>query len=326
VSLPEPGAEPIELSVAAEDAGSRLDAFLARQFPGYSRVVLRRAINAAAVLVAGKRVKAAHRLRPGEQVSIRLPDLPRESPLPEDIPIQLLFEDEHLAVVNKPAGMVVHPGRGHWRGTLAAALAFHLGRLSQAAGPLRPGIVHRIDRDTSGLLVVAKTDADHMRLAEQFERRSVEKQYFAIVVGVPDRDCDVVREPIGPHPYQREKMAIRRDHPQARPAETQYEVVERFAGFAAIKAIPKTGRTHQIRLHLSHIGCPVLCDRLYSGRSQLSLGELRRTPDDGPPLLARQALHAWRLGFAHPATGEALRFEAPLPEDLLAVLAALRER
>lgn len=316
--------ETATLVVAAAASGARLDWYLAQQYPQYSRVHLRKVINALGVKVNDQRVKAAHRLQPGDRVAVTLPELPREYPAPEDIPLHVLYEDEVLAVINKPAGMVVHPGRGHWTGTLAAALQFHFDRLSEVAGPTRPGIVHRLDRDTSGVLVVAKDDQTHMRLAEQFELRTVEKEYFAIVAGAPDRDRDLVDLPIGIHPYQREKMAIRRDHPSSKPAQTFYEVSERFAGFASVKALPKSGRTHQIRLHLSSVGCPVLCDRLYGGRAQITLEELHHRPEGGPVVLARQALHARRLRFTHPYSGQPLEMSADLPADIQAALDALR--
>ncbi len=321
----EPSPEPIELVVDASQHGARLDWFLAQQLPHYSRVLLRKVINAAAVKVDGLRVKAAHRLRGGERITIALPPLAREGPKPENIPLDILYEDECLAAINKPPGMVVHPGKGHWAGTLTSALQFHFDQLSSAGGPTRPGIVHRLDRDTSGVIIVAKTDAVHMNLARQFERRTVEKEYFAICAGVPNRDRDVVDLPVGAHPHQREKMAIRRDHATSRPAQTFYEVIERFEGYSTVKALPKTGRTHQIRLHLANIGCPVLCDRLYGGRAEITRGELSHDPTDSTVLLARQALHARRLKIAHPVTGAPLEFVAPLPADIEATLAALRE-
>jgi 23S rRNA pseudouridine1911/1915/1917 synthase len=274
--------------------------------------------------VDGRRVKAAHRLRLGEKVSLTLPEIPREAPQPEDIPLDILYEDDWLAAINKPPGMVVHPAKGHWAGTLTSALQFHFDRLSGAGGPSRPGIVHRLDRDTSGVLVVAKTDRAHFALADQFEERTVEKEYFAIICGHPDRDRDLIDLPIGIHPYQREKMAIRRDHPSARSAQTFYEVVERFDGFAAVRVLPKTGRTHQIRVHLNATGCPVLCDRHYGGRAQLTRGELRNDPSDTHILLGRQALHAARLALKHPETGQRLEFRASLPADIAEVLAELR--
>lgn len=315
---------PLEVVVPPTHADVRLDWFLAQQFPRYSRVMLRKVINAAGVKVDGVRVKAAYRLQGGQTISIVLPELIREAPQPEDIPLDILYEDDVLAAINKSPGMVVHPAKGHWAGTLTAALQFHFDRLSTTGGPTRPGIVHRLDRDTSGVLVVAKTDQAHMQLADQFENRTVEKEYFAICAGVPDRDRDLVDQPIGPHPYQREKMAIRNDHPQARVAQTFYEVQERFGGFAVVKALPKTGRTHQIRLHLASIGCPVLCDRQYGSRAVLTRGELSRDPSDELVLLERQALHAQRLKIHHPASGEPLEFIAPLPEDLARTLEALR--
>ena len=250
--------------------------FFARQFPEFSRSLVRCAIDAGGVTVQGKWLKAGQRLKGGEQLSIVLPDLPRSGPEPENIPLEILFEDEHLAAINKPPGMVVHPAKGHWSGTLTAGLAFHFQQLSGAGGATRPGIVHRLDRDTSGVLVVAKSDAAHYALAEQFARRTVEKEYFAIVVGAPELDRDVIDLPIGDHPYQREKMAIRRDHVTSRAAQTKYEVVERFDGFAAMRVTPKTGRTHQIRVHLSAIGYSVLCDKQYGGRAEITRGEISR--------------------------------------------------
>ena len=317
--------EPVALVVGPEHAGWRLDLFLAHHFPSYSRVHLRRVITAGGVRVGDRGGKPSYRLRPGERVSIVLPDLPREAPQPENIPLEILYDDDWLAAINKPPGMVVHPARGHWSGTLASAVQFHFGgRLSTAGGPTRPGIVHRLDRDTSGVIVVAKNDQAHGNLATQFQNRLVEKEYFAIVAGVPHLDRDRIEEPIGFHPHEREKMAIRRDHPLSRAAETFYEVVERFDGFAAVRILPKTGRTHQIRVHLGHIGCPVLCDRQYGGRARLTRGEIRRDPSDTLVLLERQALHARRIKLAHPATGEPLEFEAPLPADMTAVLEELR--
>ena len=318
--------EPVELSVDIEDVGQRLDVFLAKHFTDYSRVLLRRAITAGGVTVDGKRAKPALRLRPGNRVAITLPEIPRECPQPEDIPLDILYQDDYLAVVNKPPNMVVHPARGNWTGTLASALQFHFGKtLSTAGGPSRPGIVHRLDRDTSGVILVARQDQIHGQLAKQFQDRTVEKEYFALVAGNPQRDRDIIDQSIGVHPHVREKMAIRPDPKDSREAQTFYEVTERFDGFAAVKLLPKTGRTHQLRIHLAHIGTPVLCDRQYGGRSQITRGEIRRDPNDESVLLSRQALHAARLKFKHPATGKSLEVEAPLPADMAAVLKALLE-
>jgi 23S rRNA pseudouridine1911/1915/1917 synthase len=318
--------QPIDLVVEESFSGCRLDVFLATRFSAYSRVHLRKAINADLVQVNGRRAKAAHKLRTGELVSIELPELPKKTQQPEDIPLEILYEDDWLAAINKPPGMVVHPAKGHWKGTLTSALQFHFDQLSGAGGPTRPGIVHRLDRDTSGVLVVAKTDQAHFALAAQFEARSTEKEYLAITVGVPDRDRDIISQPIGIHPYQREKMAIRHDHATSRKAETFYEVAERFDGFAAVKVLPKTGRTHQIRVHLAHIGCPVLCDKLYSGRDRVTRGELTGDPEDREVILLRQALHASRLALTHPATKERIEFVAPLAADMQSVLKVLQNR
>ena len=318
--------QPLELVVAAEQSGWRLDVFLASHFPAYSRVHLRRVITAGGVTIDRcQGGKPAYRLHPGQRVVVVLPAIPREAPQPEAIPLEILYEDDWLAVVNKPPRMVVHPARGHWSGTLASALQHHFGgRLSTAGGPTRPGIVHRLDRDTSGAILVAKHDLAHGLLGAQFQSRSIRKEYFALVAGAVDRDRDLIDLPIGVHPQQREKMAIRRDDSQSRPAQTFYEVVERFDGYAALRVRPRTGRTHQIRVHLNHASFPVLCDRHYGGRSQITRGEIRRQPDDDQVLLDRQALHAWRLAFLHPATGEPMEVEAPLPGDIEGVLEELR--
>jgi len=325
VSHADASSEPVELIVSDDEAGLRLDAFLARRFTHLSRVHLRKLINAAAARVDGRRQKAAYHLRAGQQVIITLGPAPKELPLPEDIPLEILYEDDDLAAINKPPGMVVHPGKGNWQGTLTSALQFHFDALSGAGGPSRPGIVHRLDRDTSGVIVVAKNDPAHFALAAQFEHRQTEKEYFALVAGSLDRDRDRIEQPIAPHPTQREKMAIRREHSAARAAETFYEVEERFRGFAALKVFPKTGRTHQIRVHLAHIGCPVLCDRLYGGRAQITCGELTGARDEDRVILNRQALHARRLRLLHPTTGEPIELTAPLPADLLGVLELLRQ-
>lgn len=329
-----PGAETL-LRVADAEAGQRLDVFLAAKFPLYSRVQLRKCILAHGVTVDGREMRSSFRLQPGHQVAVTLPELPRQGPEPENIPLSVLYEDESLAVIDKPAGMVVHPAKGHWSGTLTGALAFHFQNLSTAGGPTRPGVVHRLDRDTSGVIAIAKTDRAHLALAAQFEERSVEKEYLAIVAGRVNRDRDIIDAAIGPHPYQREKMAIRAGHPASRPAQTFYEVTERHGGFAVLRVLPKTGRTHQIRVHCAHIGCPVLCDRLYGGRAQITRAELLGaggisrsavTEGEDKVLLARQALHAKRLRFAHPIDRRPLEFESPTPDDIQRTIDVLRTK
>ncbi len=314
---------PVELIVGAEQTDARLDAFLASQFPNYSRVKLRQAISAGGVLVDDKRTKPAYRLHAGQKVIITLPEIVVDSPQPEDIPLDILYEDDYVIAVNKSPDMVVHPAKGHWSGTLTSALAFRFAQLSSVGGPTRPGIVHRLDRETSGVIVVAKTDQAHLGLASQFESRTIEKEYTAIVIGSLDRDRDVIEQPIGVHPYHREKMAIRPDHETTRDAKTFYEVIERFRGFALVKVLPKTGRTHQIRVHLAHAGTPVLCDRLYGGRSQITLGEITGD-EETDVVLNRHALHARRLTLIHPITNQPIEFIAPLRSDMDSLLTTLR--
>jgi len=312
--------------IEAADAGDRLDVFLHRAFPDRSRSFLARAIDAGAVRVDGLAARASLKLRAGAVVRFTVPPPPREGPAAEEIPLVFLHVDESMAVVDKPAGMVVHPAKGNWKGTLAGALKWHLERegagLSTAGGAARPGIVHRLDRDTSGVIVVARTEEAHHALARQFERRTTAKTYLALTQGAPRLDRDEIDLPIGIHPYQREKMAVRRDHATTREAVTRYEVLERFRAGALVRVTPKTGRTHQIRVHLAALGCPVLCDGLYSGRSVIEPSFLRLPA--GPPLLARQALHAASLELDHPGSGERMTFSAPLPPDLEAMLAVLR--
>jgi 23S rRNA pseudouridine1911/1915/1917 synthase len=329
---PLPG-ETAAFTVAATDAGTRLDRYLADRFPSQSRSALARAIDTGAARVDGVVARGSTKLREGASVRFVVPKPPRQGPAPEEIPLEFLHRDEWLAVVDKPAGMVVHPAKGNWTGTLAGALLWHLGRGDEAAapgisflgGPTRPGIVHRLDRDTSGAIVVARNEQVHHHLARQFEQRTVEKIYLAITQAAPQFDRDEIDLPIGIHPYQREKMAIRKDHSTSRHAVTRYEVLERFRGAALVRVVPKTGRTHQIRVHLAAIGCPVLCDGLYSGRVVIPADFFGgRTGPDAPPLIERQALHAASLAFDHPVSGERIACAAPLPADMQRVLDRLR--
>ncbi len=304
--------------------GKRIDAYLSSRYPDYSRSVFQKVIDAQAVLVNGQPVKASYRVRLGDEIRVWLPELADTAPVPEEIPIDVVFEDAAFTIVNKPPGMVTHPAKGHWSGTLVNALQFHFDSLSTLAGENRPGIVHRLDRDTTGLLIVAKDDIAHRQLALQFEQRTIQKQYLALVSGFPPCDSDYIERPIGPHPTNREKMAIRLPEDGGKEALTFYEVLERFRGFALVRCKPSTGRTHQIRVHLAHIGCPILADKLYSGRDRITFEDITTT-DDAQVLLDRQALHAHSLRLVHPLTGQPLSFEAPLPPDMTRTLEALRK-
>ena len=326
MSPPELSSVPTEFVVKARMVGKRIDAYLSNRFPDYSRCVIQKVIEAQAVHVNGLSVKASYKVRLEDLIRIRLPEPVDDAPVAEDIPISVVYEDDAFTLVNKPAGMVVHPAKGHWSGTLVNALQFHYDTLSTVGGEHRPGIVHRLDRDTTGLLLVAKDDLAHRRLALQFEQRTIHKEYLAIVSGVPDRDSDFVERAIGPHPTNREKMAIRNLEDGGKEAATFYEVLERFPNHALVRCQPRTGRTHQIRVHLAHIGHPVVADKLYSGRDRLTVGEvlgpLVSNADD--VLIERQALHAFHLKLSHPLTGLPLEFHAPLPEDMERTLAMLR--
>lgn len=326
---------PRDFTVVEVEVGQRLDQFLVAKLGDYSRAAIQRAIAAGHVSVGNEPVKPALRLELGWPVRVVSVEVTREGPEPEAIPLEILYEDDDLVVVNKPPGMIVHPAKGHWRGTLAAALAHHFQQLSTSAGADRPGIVHRLDRDTSGVIVVAKHDRAHDHLASQFKARTVEKEYLAIVRGVPDRDADVIDKPIGPHPKIREAKAIRPGHPEAKEALTVIEVVERFERFSLLRARPKTGRTHQIRVHLASVGLPILCDKIYGGSDRATRYELLPSRGGSPlavtgdqtgheSVLTRQALHAARLSFDLPSSGKRVAFEAPLPADLADTLACLR--
>lgn len=325
----ESGGSPLEFEVDGDQEGQRLDALVASRVADCSRARISTAIDAGALRVNGKEVKRSYRVRSGDCIAGTLSAPLPEGPEPEDIPLDVIYEDEHIAVINKPADMVVHPSKGHWGGTLASALRFHFAQLSGVSGPTRPGIVHRLDRDTTGVIVTAKNDIAHQRLAEQFEKRLVEKEYFAIVNGRPDHDRDVIKEPIGPHPNQRAKMAIRKEGRQTRAAETFYEVAQAYQKYTTVRLKPRTGRTHQIRVHLAHIQCPVLCDRLYSGAKEITEASLMGLPEDSGStevILSRQALHAALLTLAHPDSGEEMTFTAPLPADMERAIECLQRR
>lgn len=312
------GGRTVKVSVEAEDEGLRLDAYLAAHPSlGLSRARLQRLIRDGAVSVSGRRVKPSRHVRAGEEVSVELPELKPASVGPEPIELEVLYEDPHFLVVNKPPGMVVHPAGRVRSGTLVNALLHHCaGSLSGIGGVERPGIVHRLDKETSGLLVAAKTDRAHMGLTRQFAGRKVDKRYRAVVVGVVEADEGVVEGPIGRHPSDRKRMAVVEG---GREAETTYRVVERFSAHTHLEVRLRTGRTHQIRVHLASIGHPVLGDKAYGGR-RLRRG--RRAA--GEALIGRQALHAWRLAFDHPVEGRRMAFEAPPPEDFEEALRRLR--
>ena len=318
--------ETIKVVVEDRAHGWRIDHYLTRLHPNFSRVAFQRVIDDKGVLVNGLPVKISRRLRVNDCVEFRLPTNPDRTLPPEDIPLDILYDDESLIVINKPANMIVHPGRGNYMGTLAGALQFHFDKLSDVAGKYRAGIVHRLDRDTSGVLVVAKDNTVHSNLSSQFEERSVEKEYRAIVWGEVAFDRDFIETHVRVSQRNRERMMVCPEGGNSRFAATFYEVLERHRGFSFMRLCPQTGRTHQLRVHLHHLGHSVVADRLYEGRSALKLSDLVENlpADQDETLIARQALHALRLCFNHPVTGQRLEFEAPLPEDFQRALTAIR--
>lgn len=317
---------PVHLTVESRAHGWRVDHYIARLFPNYSRAAFQRAISDGHVLVNGLSVKPSRRLRVNDRIAVQLPEEPDATLLPEDIPLDVLYEDDALIVINKQADLVTHPGKANYRGTLAAGLQFHFDQLSDVAGQLRPGIVHRLDRDTTGVILVAKSNQVHHRLSGQFERREVTKEYRAIVRGELAADADMIETYLRVHPKAREKMIVCEPEGKARHAVTRYEVLERFRGFTLVRLRPTTGRTHQLRVHMKHLGCPIVADRLYAGHAQLTLSDLdaERSGDDADrTLISRQALHAFRLEFRHPVTDAPLIIETPVPDDMVRTLEAL---
>ena len=323
-----PNDRAVELTARCRLDGTRLDQFLVAAVADLSRSAVRRVIDEGGVTVNGKPAKASYKVRDGDQIRVVPPPPAHPLPAPEDIPLEVLYEDDWLAVVNKPPDMVVHPAKGHWSGTLVNALRFHFGQLSEANGDYRAGIVHRLDRDTSGVILIAKEERTHRDLSALFEQRKIFKEYVALTAGVLDRDSDYIEGRIAHHPHDRVKMTVSDDEDDdGKEAVSYYEVIERFRGYSFCRIQPRTGRTHQIRVHLASIGCPVLADKIYSGRDRLHLSDLaaEMNGERDELLLGRQALHAYRLRLRHPRRGTILELEAPLPPEIQKALAALRQ-
>jgi 23S rRNA pseudouridine1911/1915/1917 synthase len=303
----------VEKSLLSE----RLDAFLRRKFPAVSRVALKRLIEQGHVRINGQPVKPTHSPHAGEEIEIHWPEPRPADARPEEIPLDILFEDPSLLVLNKPAGLVVHPAAGHEEHTLVNALLHHCGgELSGIGGVARPGIVHRLDKETSGCLVIAKNDEAHIALSAQFAGRQVKKVYNAIVCGELERDSGEIRAAIARHPSHRKRMAVREDD-SGRAAHTTWRVLERLNSATFVEAQLHTGRTHQVRVHFQFLGHPLAGDETYGARQNKKLTEL--TGYEAP----RVMLHARELSFVHPQTEESLSFEAPLPEDFREALGSL---
>jgi 23S rRNA pseudouridine1911/1915/1917 synthase len=296
----------------------RLDSFLREQFPAVSRGAIQRLIEEGHITVNGEKVKATHAPRAGERIDVYWPEARPAQAQPEDIPLDVLYEDKDLLVINKPAGMVVHPAAGNEEHTLVNALLHHCrGKLSGIGGVARPGIVHRLDKDTSGCLVVAKNDAAHIALSTQFAERTLDKLYVAIVCGNLPHKSGEIRAAVARHPSHRKRMAVTED--AGRDAWTSYRVLQQLNNATFVEATLHTGRTHQIRVHFQHIGFPVAGDETYSARQNRKLIDLTGIT---PP---RLMLHAQQIEFVHPRTHRRRKFEAPLPADFQATLEALRQ-
>jgi len=292
-----------------EDEGKRIDVFLAAELD-YTRSYIKKLIVDGLVFVNGKTVKPSYKVKENDEVVVNIPEAEKIDVLPENIPLDILYEDDDIIVINKPQGMVVHPAPGNYSGTLVNALLYHCKNLSGINGILRPGIVHRLDKDTSGVMVVAKNDKAHISLSNQIKERSVFKKYVAIVEGVIKDEEGKIEAPIGRHPVDRKKMAVIED---GRYALTLYKVLERFKENTLVEAVIKTGRTHQIRVHMAYIGHPIVGDHVYGFKRQKFK-------------LEGQALHSSVLGFMHPTKGVYMEFEAPLPEYFKKLIEILRNK
>jgi len=321
----EPDSEygPLKLHVGNSIKERRLDKYLHGRFSNFSRRFIQDVIKAGSVKVNGKIGKPSLKLSPGDEIDMTLPAQPSKEIPAEDIPLNIIYEDSSLIILNKQADMIVHPARGNTHGTLVNALAFYSDKLSSGLGEFRPGIVHRLDRNTTGVMVIAKDDGAQWKIAKQFEQRQVKKSYLAIVHGTPELTADRIKVPLGIHPRVREKYAIRPEI--GKEAITFYEVVEPFRGFSLLKLTPKTGRTHQIRVHLSYIKHPIVADDMYGGRLVYPWQLADVEPAVQQPVISRVALHAHTIEFKHPSTGKTVKFEAPLPDDMENLLDMLRK-
>jgi 23S rRNA pseudouridine1911/1915/1917 synthase len=320
--LPEVYGQPLTLHVGVSIRERRIDKYLHGRFRNLSRHFIQNAIKAGTVKVNGQPVKPSFKLSHRDVIEFVLPEPEKKEIEPEDIPLDVIYEDDDLIILNKPPDLIVHPARGNKHGTLVNALAHYSEQLSSGLGEFRPGIVHRLDRNTTGVMVVTKHDMAQWKVAKQFELRQVEKSYLAIVHGTPELTADRIDLPLGVHPKIREKYAIRPE--TGKEAVTFYEVIEAFRGFSLIHCKPRTGRTHQIRVHLSHLKHPIVADDMYGGKLVYPWQLADAEPTVEEPVITRCALHAWTLEFTHPTTEQRVKFEAPLPDDMQHLLTLLR--
>ena len=311
--------------VTRGQAGKRLDKFLHDRHPRTSRTILQRFIKTGDVTVNALPTKASYEVLAGDRIQVTMPPPPPSDVIPQDLPLDILFEDDWIIVINKQAGIVCHPAHGGQSGTIANAVAGHARTLSRGTDPFRPGIIHRLDKNTTGVMVIAKTDEAHWRISLQFERRTVRKEYFAICEGRVKLDGDVINKPLAPHPETTQRMILPTASPPRtamfKEAVTEYRVEQRFRGYTTVALHPKTGRTHQLRVHMMSIGHPMVGDKLYGGRpvSELDLSGA----GSADPIIEFQALHARRLQFMHPINEKPVHFEAPLSARIVRILELL---
>lgn len=317
------GSERLKIRVGHGIRQRRLDKYLKGRFGQFSRTFIQRLIKEQGVIVNGQAAKQSQKLNPRDLIDLVVPPKGIKNVPPEDIPLDIIHEDDHIIVINKQPDIICHPARGNPHGTLVNALKFYSESLSSVNGEFRPGIVHRLDRNTTGVMVVAKTDTAHWKISRQFQNRTTQKYYLAITHGSPELDGDCINQPLGNHPTIREKYAIR--HDIGKEATTFYEVLERFKGYALVLAKPKTGRTHQIRIHLAYLRNPIVADDMYGGKIVYPWQIENREPAVELPLQTRCALHAWKLEFTHPETDQRVSYEAPLRDDMQHLLDQLRE-
>lgn len=326
VPIDEDRSEHVRIKIRRKLPGRRLDSYLRGRFPHLSRTLIQRLIKQGAIKVNDKAAKASYEICGGDVIDLTIPPPEPQEVVPENIPIDVVYEDDYLIAVNKQTGIICHPARGTQTGTLVNALAYYSNQLSSGAAPFRPGIVHRLDKNTTGIMLVAKTDEAHWRMSLQFERRRIQKTYLAVAEGSVALDGDMINVPIGVHPVVREKFAALIKTIRINPgkeAVTYYEVAERFDGYTLVLLQPKTGRTHQLRVHMSHLGHPLVGDTMYGGRP---VSEQTLTGQGSEePLLEHQALHAWKLEFKHPITDHPMVLEAPLHPPLKRLVNLLRE-
>jgi 23S rRNA pseudouridine1911/1915/1917 synthase len=318
-----------EFEIYKESVLQRLDVYIHKRLPDFSRTLVQKLIKEGLITVNGRPSKPAYEINLGDRIVCRMPKLIEPHVVATDIPLEIVYEDEHLLAINKPPQFVVHPAAGHWDDTLVNALLHHCGSLPETDEVYKPGIVHRIDKDTSGVIIAAKTLKAHGDLTRQFQERTVRKSYRAIVEGELEFEEDIIDKDMDRHKKDFEKMAVVKKG-TGKSAVSYYRVVERFRGYTFVEVMPKTGRTHQIRVHMASIGHPCVADSTYGRRDALFLRDLGVAEDplvEDPkePVLMRQALHAYSIEFVHPASGETVRFEAPVAEDLERVLELLRK-